>query len=77
MSSEEREELESSKKDNPCLTKMIMPPLACVASRERISDREWVQFDRRAENPGIRKEEEELRLYSWIQISQRDETKEK
>ena len=31
-------------------------------------DREWVQSERRAENPGIRKEEDELRLNSWIQI---------
>ena len=31
-------------------------------------DREWVRSDRRAENPGIRKEEDELRLDSWIQI---------
>ena len=33
-----------------------------------MSDREWVRFDRRAENTGIRKEEDELRLDSWIQI---------
>ena len=31
-------------------------------------DREWVQSERRAENPGIRKEEDELRLDYWIQI---------
>ena len=31
-------------------------------------DREWVQSERRAENPGIRKEEDELKLDSWIQI---------
>ena len=31
-------------------------------------DQEWVQSERRAENPGIRKEENELRLDSWIQI---------
>ena len=31
-------------------------------------DREWVQSERRTENPGIRKEEEELRLDSWMQI---------
>ena len=30
-------------------------------------DREWVRSKRRAENPGIRKEEDELRLDSWIQ----------
>ena len=52
----------------PCLTKMTMPPLAYVVSEEKIPDREWVRSERRAENPGIRKEEEELRLDSWIQI---------
>ena len=31
-------------------------------------DREWVQSERRAENPEIWKEEDELRLDSWIQI---------
>ena len=31
-------------------------------------DREWVGSERRAENPGIQKEEDELRLDSWIQI---------
>ena len=31
-------------------------------------DREWVQSEHRAENPGIRKEEEEVRLDSWMQI---------
>ena len=73
----EREEVESSKKDKPCRTKMMTPPLACVASRERMPDREWVQSDRRAENPGIRKEEDKLRLDSWIQIRSTgwDETK--
>ena len=60
--------MESSERDRPCLTKMITPPLACVASGERIPDREWVQLERRAENPGIWKEEDELRLDSWIQI---------
>ena len=54
-------------KDKPCLTKMT-PPLACEASEERMPDREWAQSERRAENPGIRKEEDELRLDSWIQI---------
>ena len=56
--------MESSEKDRPCLTKMTTPPLACVVSEERIPDREWVRSDGRAENPGIRKEEEELRLDS-------------
>ena len=31
-------------------------------------DRECVQSERRVENPEIRKEEDELRLDSWIQI---------
>ena len=31
-------------------------------------DREWVRSERRAENPGIRKEEDELRLDSCMQI---------
>ena len=31
-------------------------------------DREWGRSERRAENPGIRKEEDELRLDSWIEI---------
>ena len=31
-------------------------------------DWEWVRSERRAENPGIRKEEDKLRLDSWIQI---------
>ena len=67
-SSEEREEVESSEKDRPCLTKMMTTPLACVASGERMPDREWVRSERRAENPGIRKEEDELRLDTCIQI---------
>ena len=60
--------MESSEKDRPCLTKMTTPQLACVASGERMPDREWVRSERRAENPGIRKEEDELRLDSWMQI---------
>ena len=31
-------------------------------------DWERVRSERRAENPGIRKKEDELRLDSWIQI---------
>ena len=58
------EEVESSEKDRPCLT---TPQLACVASEERMPDREWVRSKRKAENPGIRKEEDELRLDSGIQ----------
>ena len=64
---QEREEAESSEKDKPCLTKMTTP-LACVASGEKMPDLEWVRSERRAENPGIWKEENELRLDSWIQI---------
>ena len=45
-----------------------MLPLACVESRERMPDREWMQSDRRVEHPGIRKKEDKLRLDSWIQI---------
>ena len=48
--------------------KMTMPTLACMASGERMPDWEWVRSERRAENPGIRKEEDEFRLDSWIQI---------
>ena len=47
---------------------MMTPPLAFVTSVVKIPDREWVLSDRRAENPEIRKEEDELRLDSWIQI---------
>ena len=65
--------MESSEKDKPCLTKMTTPPLACVVSEERMPDREWARSERRAENPEIRKEEEELRLDSLMQI--RDERK--
>ena len=50
------------------MTKMTTPPLACVSLGERIPDREWVRSERRAENPGIRKEKDEFRLDSWIQI---------
>ena len=32
-------------------------------------DREWMRSERRAENPGIWKEEDELRLDSWMQIT--------
>ena len=61
-------EVESSEKDRPCLTKMMMPLLACVASGKRMPDQEWVRSEHRAENPGIRKEENELRLDSSMQI---------
>ena len=61
-------EVESSEKNRPCLTKMTPPPLACLSSGEGMPDRKWVQSERRAENPEIRKEEDELRLDSWMQI---------
>ena len=47
---------------------MMTPPLACVASEERMPDC-------RAESRDP-KEEDELRLDSWIQIGQRNEAKE-
>ena len=47
---------------------MMTPPLASVTSVEKIPDREWVPSDCKAENPGIRKEGDKLRLDSWIQI---------
>ena len=62
----EREDVESSKKDRLCLTKMAKPPLAYVASGERMPDREWVRSERTSQNPGIQKEGDELRLDSWI-----------
>ena len=60
--------MESSKKDRPRLTKLTTPPLASVASGERMPDREWVRSERRAENPGIQKEKDELRLDHLMQI---------
>ena len=56
---EQREEVESSEKDRPCLTKMTMPPLACVASGERMVDQEWVRSECKTGNLGIRKQEPE------------------
>ena len=46
----------------------MTPLLASVTSVEKIPDRKWVPSDSRAENPGMRKEEDKLRLDSWIQI---------
>ena len=44
---------------------MTLPLRAYVRGIERKNaDREWVRSDRRTENPGIRKEEDELRLDS-------------
>ena len=37
---------------------------------------EWVRSERRAEDPGIRKEEDELRLNSWMQIRSKGGTRE-
>ena len=48
--------------------KMMKLLLACVSSGERMPDREWVWSDRKAENPGVWKEEDELRLDTQIQI---------
>ena len=60
--------MERSEKNKPCLTKMMTPPLACVALGKKMPAREWVQSDRIAENPGIRKNKDELRFDSVIQI---------
>ena len=35
-----------------------------VLPGERMPERQWLRSDRKAENPGIRKEEDELRLDS-------------
>ena len=56
--------VENSEKDKLCLLEMMTPSLACVASGGRMPDREWVRSERRAENSGIWKEENELRLDS-------------
>ena len=40
----------------------MLPPLVYVASGEEMPDQEWVRSDRRTDNPGIWKEEDELRL---------------
>ena len=68
MSSEEREEVKISEKDNSCLKKIMTLLLVSVTSVNKIPDREWLRSDHRAENPGIWKKEDELRLDSWIQI---------
>ena len=47
---------------------MMTPLLASIVLGERMPDREEVQSDRRAKNPGVRKEENELRLDFWTQI---------
>ena len=40
-SRKEREVVENSEKDRPCLTKMMTPPLACLSLGERMP--EWKQ----------------------------------
>ena len=35
---------ESPEKEKPCLMNMMLLPLACMASRERVPDRDWVQL---------------------------------
>ena len=47
---------------------MMTPPPASVTLVEKIPDRERMSSNRRAENPGVRKEEDKLRLDSWIEI---------
>ena len=59
--------LKFSEKDRSCLTKNNYMPLACEPLGER-ETRPGARFSCRAENPGIPKDEEELRLDSWIQI---------
>ena len=66
-----REEVESSEKDKPYLTKMMTLPRACGSLGERMTDREWVRSEGTADNPGIQKEEDELRLDSRIHIRYR------
>ena len=46
----------------------MTPPLVSVTSIEKIPDQEWVPSDCEAENPGIQKKEDKLRLHSWKQI---------
>ena len=62
MSSEERDEVESAQKDKTLFDKNVDAAAIVHGIRRTRSDREWAQSDRRAENPGIRKEENELRL---------------
>ena len=52
----EREEIESSDKDRPYLTKMMTSLLVCGSLGEKMPDRELVQPDCRAGYPGIRKD---------------------
>ena len=39
-----------------------------ASTEEKMPHREWEQSDRRAENLGIRKEKDELRIDSWIHV---------
>ena len=59
----EREKVESSEKDKSSLTKVITPPLH-ADHWEKESQTE-VESDSRAEYPGFRKEENELRMDFW------------
>ena len=54
--------------DKSFLTKMITPLLESVTLVEKITDRKWLQSDLRAEDSGIQKEEDKLRIDSRIQI---------
>ena len=63
----EREEVESSEKNRPCMTKMMEPSVACWSSVERMPDWVLVQSDLRAEYPETQKEKDDLRLDSWMQ----------
>ena len=40
----------------------------CQETHCSLIEQEWVPSNRRAENPGIQKEEDKFRLDSWIQI---------
>ena len=44
------------------MTKIMMLLVVCMASQERMPDQEWVRSERRVDNPGIQKEEDEIRL---------------
>ena len=62
MSSKKRDEVESAQKDKTLFDENVDAAAIVHGIRRTRSHREWAQSDRRAENPGIRKEENELRL---------------
>ena len=62
MSSKKRDEVESAQKEKTLFDENIDAAAIVHGIKRTRSDREWAQSDRRAENPGIRKEENELRL---------------